>query len=87
MPHHDKSEEEHEKVHTRGGACKMVVAGVLGSVIGAAAAMLLSPWRGAEARLRLKERAKDVGSKVSDKAKDVAAKAKEMLPQKGEDED
>jgi gas vesicle protein len=65
----------------------MVAVGVLGSVIGAATAMLLSPWRGAEARLRLKERAKDVSSTVSDKAKEMAAKAKEVLPQKGEGED
>lgn len=85
MPHHDKGEQEQEKQHGRGGAGKMVAVGVLGSLVGAAAAMLLSPWRGAEARLRLKERAKDVGSKVGDKAKDMAAKAKEILPQKGED--
>jgi gas vesicle protein len=61
--------------------------GVLGSVVGAAAALLLSPWRGAEARLRLKERAKDVGSKVGGTAKEMATKAKEMLPSKGENED
>ena len=60
---------------------------LLGSVIGAAAALLLSPWRGAEARLKLKERAQDVSSKVGEKAKEMAVKAKEMLPQKGEDED
>ena len=85
MPHHDKDEKEQEKHHGRGGAGKMVAAGVLGTVIGAAAAMLLSPWRGAEARLRLKERAKDVGSKMGDKAKNMAVKAKEILPHKGED--
>jgi gas vesicle protein len=85
MPHHNQGEEDQGKPHGRGGAGKLVVVGVLGSVIGAATAMLLSPWRGAEARLKLKERAQDVSSKVGEKAKEMATKAKEMLPEKGED--
>ena len=81
MPHHDTDSNAAEDRHGRGTGA-LVVVGLLGTAVGAAAALLLSPWRGSEARQRLKERAKDVGAKVGAKAKDVGsqvgAKAKEM---------
>ena len=79
MPHHDTESKAAENGHRRGGGA-LVVVGLLGTAIGAAAALLLTPWRGAEARLRLKERAKDVGTKVGAKAKEMAAKAKDACP-------
>ena len=97
MPHQDTESNAAEDRHGR-GAGALVVVGLLGTAVGAAAALLLSPWRGSEARQRLKERAKDVGSKVGAKAKDVgsqvgakakemAAKAKEAFPSKAEEEE
>jgi len=86
MPHHDPDSNAAEGRHRR-GAGALVVVGLLGTAVGAAAALLLSPWRGAEARLRLKERAKDVGSKVGAKAKEMAAKAKDALPCKAEEDE
>jgi gas vesicle protein len=79
MPHHEHGQ---SKQPGRAGTGKVVLVGVLGAAVGAVAALLLSPWRGAEARLRLKDRAKDLGSK----AKDMAARAKDALPtKKGEE--
>ena len=86
MPHHDTDSNAAEDRRHR-GAGALVVVGLLGTAVGAAAALLLSPWRGSEARQRLKERAKDVGSKVGAKAKDVGAqvgaKAKDIGSQVG----
>jgi gas vesicle protein len=83
MPHH-----EHEQTKgTRSGAAgKVALAGVIGAAAGAATAMLLSPWRGAEARLRLKDRMRGACFKAKDvtsKAKEVASKAKDVLPRRG----
>ena len=78
MPQHDTEPKATENGHRRGGGA--LVVGLLGTAVGAAAALLLTPWRGAEARLRLKERAKDVGTKVGAKAKEMAAKAKDACP-------
>jgi len=97
MPHHDTESNAAEDRRHR-GAGALVVVGLLGTAVGAAAALLLSPWRGSEARQRLKERAKDVGSKVGAKAKDIgsqvgakakemAAKAKDALPCKAEEDE
>lgn len=86
MPHQDTDSNAAEGRHRR-GAGALVVVGLLGTAVGAAAALLLSPWRGSEARQRLKERAKDVGSKIGAKAKDVGsqvgAKAKDIGSQVG----
>ena len=86
MPDHETDSNAAEQGHGRGSGA-VVVAGILGAAVGAAAAMLLSPWRGPEARERLKERAKDVGSRVGAKAKDVGtqvgAKAKDVGTQIG----
>lgn len=61
MPHHEpKGEQAEGEAGRRRGAGRVVFAGLLGALVGAAAAMLLSPWRGAEARLRLKERGKEL---------------------------
>ena len=86
MPHHDTDSNAAEGRRHR-GAGALVVVGLLGTAVGAAAALLLSPWRGSEARQRLKEKVTDVGSKVGAKAKDVGsqvgAKAKEIGSQVG----
>ena len=79
MPQHDTEPDAAEGRHRRDSGA-LVVVGLLGTAVGAAAALLLTPWRGAEARLRLKERAKDVGTKVGAKAKEMAAKAKDACP-------
>lgn len=76
MAHHEHREEQ----KAGGAAGKVALAGAIGAVVGAATAMLLSPWRGAEARLRLKDRMRSSCFKAKDvtsKAKDVAVKAKE----------
>ncbi len=49
------------------GVGRLVFAGALGSLIGAGAAMLFSPWRGAEARLRLKYHVKEWGATAKQK--------------------
>lgn len=60
MPHHETQAEGSEgEGGRRRAAGRFVVAGLLGALVGAGAAMLLSPWRGAEARLQLKERGKE----------------------------
>ncbi len=48
-----------ENSSTIGG---LVLATAIGSLIGAGVAMLFSPWRGAEARLRLKYQLKEFGT-------------------------
>ncbi len=71
MPHHEeKSGQAEGGPRRRGGVGGVLLAGLLGSLVGAAAAMLLSPWRGAEARLRLKERGKDLAEGAKKKFKE-----------------
>jgi gas vesicle protein len=64
----------------------LLLVGLAGSVIGAAAALLLAPWRGAETRRRLKEAAATAGSAAKEKASALKDKADSLL-RKGEDED
>ncbi len=86
MPEHESGSQHHpegEREHRR-GAGAILFAGLIGSALGAAAAILLSPWRGSEARLHLTDRVKDLEAK----AKDVASKVKDKLPcARGKEED
>lgn len=60
------------------GVGRLVFAGALGSLIGAGAAMLFSPWRGAEARLRLKYHLKEWGSSARHRASGLVRRQKGM---------
>lgn len=57
--------ESEEQDTSSGGIVKTVVIGVLGTIAGAVAAVLLTPWRGAEARLKLKDAASAATKKAA----------------------
>jgi gas vesicle protein len=54
-----------------------LAAGIIGSVIGATAALLLSPWRGKEAREKVREGASKAGAAVKERASKAGAAVKE----------
>jgi|GEM_PF-1973701 len=62
MQRRGMAESNEEEQAERGGsrAAGLVIAGLIGSVIGAAVALLLSPWRGHEAREKVKQGASAV---------------------------
>ena len=60
--------ESEEQYTSSGGIVKTVVIGVLGTIAGAVAAVLLTPWRGAEARRKLKDGAAAARSAATKKA-------------------
>jgi len=60
------------------GVGRLVIACAFGSLVGAAAAMLLSPWRGAEARLRLKYRLRECCSVARHRAIGMGRRHKGM---------
>ena len=69
----NSSEEDQTKSVGRG---KLLLVGALGSILGAAAALLLAPWRGAEARKKLKEGAAKAGAAAKEKATVIFRRAK-----------
>ena len=77
------------------GHGKLLLAGLVGSVVGAVGALLLAPWRGAETRQKVKEGAaklKESALKAKDSAAKAGAAAKEKAQSvlqraKGEEED
>jgi gas vesicle protein len=78
MPHHEpQAEGSQEEGGRRGGAGRFVVAGLLGALVGAGAALLLSPWRGAEARLQLKERGKEFAEAAKRKFREKTGRGEE----------
>jgi len=62
------------KKTTGQGHGKLLLAGLVGSVVGAVGALLLAPWRGTETRQKVKEGAAKLKESAL-KAKDSAAKA------------
>jgi gas vesicle protein len=84
----DPDAEEH--MPGGGGRGKLILAGLLGSIIGAVAGLLLAPWRGAETRRKLKEAAATASTAAAEKAKAAREKATEALrrrKQAGEEEE
>ena len=60
-------------------AKKFFLVGLLGAAAGAVTALLLTPWRGAEARRKLKEgaqKAADAAKSAAEKAADAARRAR-----------
>ena len=72
----DELQGSEEEGPSRGGRKRFLVVGLLGAAVGAVTAMLLTPWRGAEARKKLKEGAQKAGSAVKDKAVTVIRRGK-----------
>lgn len=73
---------QREKSGRSGGRGGLLVVGFLGAVAGAVAGLLLAPWRGAEARAKLKEGARKAGAAAKEgavKAGAAGAAAKEKL--------
>jgi gas vesicle protein len=64
----------------------LLLVGLAGSIAGAAAALLLAPWRGAETRRRLKEAAVAAGTGAKEKALSLKEKVS-GLQRAGEDEE
>jgi len=60
--------ESEEQGSSSGRLVKTVIIGLLGTVAGAVAALLLTPWRGVEARRKLKDGAAAARSAASKKA-------------------
>jgi gas vesicle protein len=54
---------------------KLLLAGLLGSVLGAVAGLMLAPWRGADARRKLKDAAGAAGASAKEKGAAVREKA------------
>lgn len=77
-----KEEQGKEAQSSRGWFGRTLLAGVLGTIAGAATALLLTPWRGAEARRKVKEGATAAGSAIGKKAGSLVSRCR-----KGEGED
>jgi gas vesicle protein len=56
---------------------KFFLVGLLGAAAGAVTALLLTPWRGAEARAKVKEGASKAGAAAKEGASKAAAAARE----------
>jgi hypothetical protein len=61
-----QSAEEQKPKHS-GGRARLLAAGLFGAVAGAVAGLLLAPWRGPEARAKLKEKAAAAGTAAREK--------------------
>ncbi len=77
LHHEEKSGQAEGEPRRRRGAGRVLFAGLVGSLVGAAAAMLLSPWRGAEARLRLKQRSKELAEGAKKKFRETVGRSEE----------
>jgi gas vesicle protein len=67
----DESRPEEEPEKSSGQGKKLFLVGSLAAAVGAIAALLVTPWRGSEAR----EKAKKGAAKAGDAAKEGATKA------------
>ena len=67
-----------------GGRGRVLLAGVLGSIVGAVTALLLTPWRGAEARRKMKDAASAAGASAKEKGAAARAKAADVVRRAGE---
>ncbi len=77
----DESRPEEEAQTTRGQGRKFFLVGLLSAAAGAVTAVLLTPWRGSEARQKVKEGAQKAGAA----AKEGAAKAGKAVKEKAGD--
>lgn len=81
----DLEEEQGKKAEaSRGWFGRTLLAGVLGTIAGAAGALLLTPWRGEEARRKVKESASAAGSAIGRKAGSLVSRGEKG---EGDDED
>jgi len=81
----DSKEEQGEKAEaSRGWFGRTLLAGVLGTIAGAATALLLTPWRGVEARRKVKESATAAGSAIGKKAGSLLSRGEKH---EGDDEE
>lgn len=62
---------------------KLFLVGLLGAAVGAVAAMLLTPWRGSEARQKVKEGAVKAGAAAKEGAAKASAAAREHAAKAG----
>ena len=62
---------------------KFFLVGLLGAAVGAVTAMLLTPWRGSEARQKVKEGAAKAGAAAKEGAAKASAAAKEHAAKAG----
>ena len=81
----DSKEGQGEKAEaSRGWFGRALLVGVLGTIAGAATALLLTPWRGVEARRKVKESATAAGSAIGKKAGSLLSRDEKH---EGDDED
>jgi gas vesicle protein len=85
----DESRPDQEAHSTGGQGRKFFLVGLLSAAAGAVTAMLLTPWRGSEARQKVKEGAQKAGVaakegaiKAGSAAKEGAAKAGKVVKEK-----
>jgi hypothetical protein len=83
--HEESPADERETEKSSGGRGKMLLAGLLGAVTGAVAGLLLAPWRGADARRKLKESAAAAKDKVGTAI--LYRRRGETAEEEGEEED
>jgi hypothetical protein len=77
-PYHSK--EEKEMSEERGCAPVILLAFLLGGVVGAGLALLLAPLSGAETRKRITDVAKEVKEKAEGVMEEIRDRVKEALP-------
>ena len=80
-----QQEEGKEAQSSRGWFGRTLLAGVLGTIAGAATALLITPWRGSEARRKVKESATAAGSAIGRKAGSLLSRGEESEEEDEED--
>lgn len=77
---------EQPETRPAGAWKKLFLVGLLASIGGAVAGLILAPWRGAETRRKLREMAAAAGTAAKDKAGAAKDKASELIHRGTQDE-
>ncbi len=79
----DRSRSDEETQKAGGQGKKFFLVGLVGAAVGAVTAMLLTPWRGSEAREKVKEGAQKAGAAAKEGAAKAGAAAREGAAKAG----